>query len=140
MMLASTLGGIVINSADVAGVHCLTEGMGSIYNAPHGLLNAILLPYFMDYWQSGCQDRFSRIAHAFGAPPEPQEAVNQVAALVRDLNLPPLADLGVNVSDLSHLAALAEANVSNPSNPLPMNSSDYHEILVSALIGVLPGK
>lgn len=140
MMLAATLGGVAINHADVAGVHCLSEGMGSLYDAPHGLLNAILLPYLMAYWleadaEGAVCERFSRIAQAFGAPPQPAEAVARVKALIRSLDLPTLPQVGVQRADLPRLAALAEANVSNLSNPLPMAAADYQTILEQAMEG-----
>ena len=138
MMLASTLGGIAINNADVAGVHCLSEGMGSLYDAPHGLLNAILLPYFMAIWLNGCLDRFAHIAEAFGAPANPKEAVYQVVAMNRSLKLPGLVDVGVKQSDLARLAKMAEANVSNSSNPIPMTAADYLGILERAISGQPP--
>ena len=134
MMLASLLGGVTINNADVAGVHCLTEGMGGRYDAPHGLLNAILLPYFMSFWQNGCSERFTHIAEAFGAEPTPEAAVTRVMQLTRSMNFPSLMDIGVKSTDLPILAALAETNVSNPSNPVPMKASDYQAILEQAMI------
>jgi alcohol dehydrogenase len=135
MMLASTLGGVAINNADVAGVHCLSESMGSLYDAPHGLLNAILLPYFMVFWQKGCVERFAHIAEAFGAAPKPDEAVAQVISLTQWLKFPSLADIGVKQRDLQQLAATAESNVSNSSNPVPMAASDYLGILERAMTG-----
>jgi alcohol dehydrogenase len=137
MMLASTLGGIAINNADVAGVHCLSEGMGSLYDAPHGLLNAILLPYFMRFWLSSSQDRFTRIAQAFGASPKPEEAISAVVALNQSLTLPGLAEIGVKRVDFPRLASLADSNVSNSSNPIPMMASDYLGILEQAMTGQL---
>jgi alcohol dehydrogenase len=135
MSLASTLGGVAINNADVAGVHCLSEGMGSLYDAPHGLLNAILLPYFMSVWQKGCAERFVRIAQAFGADARPEEAVAQVNRLTSALTFPSLVEIGVKEADLPRLAALAESNVSNPSNPVPMTAADYLGILERAMAG-----
>lgn len=135
MMLASTLGGIVINNADVAGVHCLSESIGGLYDAPHGLLNAILLPYFMMHWGKGCAERFAHIAEAFGAGSNPDEAVNQVIGLTQSLKFPSLAEVGVKQQDVPQLAATAAANVSNSSNPIPMNASDYQLILEQALTG-----
>jgi alcohol dehydrogenase len=133
MMLASTLGGIVINNADVAGVHCLSESMGSLYDAPHGLLNAILLPYFMVFWQKSCVERFAHIAEAFGAGSKPDEAVAQVIALNQWLKFPSLADIGAKRQDLQQLAVTAASNVSNSSNPIPMAASDYLGILEKAM-------
>jgi alcohol dehydrogenase len=133
MLLASLHGGIAINNADVAGVHCLSEGLGSLYDAPHGLLNAILLPYMMDFWLESCSERFIRIAEAFGGSPQPQEAVDQVVRLAQKLALPSLAEIGVKAADLPAVAALAEANVSNSSNPRPMSAADYLSILHQAM-------
>jgi alcohol dehydrogenase len=138
MMLASTLGGIVINNADVAGVHCLSESMGSLYDAPHGLLNAILLPYFMVFWQKGCMERYAHIADAFGAAPKPDGAVAQVIKLNQWLKFPSLAEIGVKPRDLQQLAETAASNVSNSSNPIPMVASDYQKILEQAMAGKLP--
>jgi alcohol dehydrogenase len=137
MMLASTLGGIAINNADVAGVHCLSEGMGSLYDAPHGLINAILLPYFMMFWQKGSEERFIQIAKAFDAAPIPEEAVNQVIALNQSLKFPTLVDIGVKKEDLNKLAKIAASNVSNSSNPIPMVAADYLGILNQAMTGLI---
>ncbi len=138
MMLASSLGGIAINNADVAGVHCLSEAMGSLYDAPHGLLNAILLPYFMVHWQKGSEEKFIHIAAAFGVAPICGEAVNQVIALNQNLNFPTLVDIGVKHQDLSKLAETAASNVSNSSNPIPMGAADYLGILNEAMAGQIP--
>jgi alcohol dehydrogenase len=138
MMLASCLGGIAINNADVAGVHCLSEAMGSLYDAPHGLLNAILLPYFMVHWQKGSEEKFIHIAAAFGVAPISGEAVNQVIALNQNLNFPTLVDIGVKQQDLSKLAETAASNVSNSSNPIPMGAADYLGILNEAMAGQIP--
>jgi alcohol dehydrogenase len=137
MLLAATLGGMAINNADVAGVHCLSEGLGSLYDAPHGLLNAILLPYLMDFWLESCRQRFVQIAEALGGLPQPQEAVNRVCALAQTLRLPSLAEIGVRQADLPTVAALAEANVSNASNPRPMTAEEYLHILHRAMQGEL---
>jgi alcohol dehydrogenase len=137
MMLASTLGGITINNADVAGVHCLTEGIGSLYDAPHGVLNAIFLPYFMSFWRKGCTEKFARIAEVFGVGPKPDEAVTEIMKLTNSLNFPSLREIGIKKPDLPKLAAMAEANVSNPSNPIAMKASDYLGILEHAMAGQL---
>ncbi len=138
MMMASTLGGIAINNADVAGVHCLSEAIGGMYDAPHGLLNAMLLPYLMAFWQGACYERFVDIAEAFGAAPRPDEAVARVTELSQALKIPSLSGVGVKHSDLPKLAALAESNVSNSSNPVPMGAPEYLSILERALEGQPP--
>ena len=112
--------------------------MGSLYDAPHGLLNAILLPYFMRFWQSGSPERMAAIALAFNAEPDPSEAVRQVIRLSRQLGFTSLVELGIDPVDLPKLAKLAEANVSNPSNPVPMDADAYLMILNQAMKGDTP--
>jgi alcohol dehydrogenase len=138
MMMASTLGGVVINNADVAGVHCLSEAVGGFYDAPHGLLNAIFLPYVMAFWESACADKFARIAESLGGRAEPREALPRVKAIAKALDIPPLPRLGIRSADLPKLAELAEANVSNASNPVPMRAAEYLMILEQALKEYVP--
>ena len=57
VMRASTLAGMAFGNADVAGVHCLSESMGGLYNIPHGLANAILLVPVLKAHQLTIQDR-----------------------------------------------------------------------------------
>jgi len=47
MMMGSLLAGLSFSHADVASVHCMAEALGSMYDRPHGLCNAIMLPYVM---------------------------------------------------------------------------------------------
>ncbi len=135
MMLASTLGGIAINNADVAGVHCLSEGMGSLYDAPHGLLNASSFAPLHGFLAGKLPGTVCMYRRTFWSATQPGEAVSQVAALTRWLKFPSLAEIGVKAQDLPKLAALAAANVSNPSNPTPMTDADYLGILEMAMTG-----
>ncbi|MGV3464967.1 MAG: iron-containing alcohol dehydrogenase, partial [Heyndrickxia sp.] len=49
MLEASLLAGLCFGSADVAAVHCLAEGLGSLYDTPHGVANAVFLPYVIAF-------------------------------------------------------------------------------------------
>jgi len=91
----------------------------------------------MSFWQRGCSERFTCIAEAFGGDPRSEEAVTQVMKLTRSLEFPSLDDIGVKKTDLPKLAALAESNVSNSSNPVPMMAPDYLVILERAMAGQL---
>lgn len=138
MLLAASLAGIAFNNADVAAVHCLSEALGSLYDAPHGLLNAILLAYVMAYQRPACEERYADVAQALGTEPRAEVAIGRIIELTRAFQLPELADLGVQSQDLPRIAKMAAANVSNPSNPRPMTEADYLEILERALAGLPP--
>ncbi len=138
MLLAASLAGIAFNNADVAAVHCLSEALGSLYDAPHGLLNAILLAYVMVYQRPTCEERYADVAQALGAEPRAEAAIGRVIEVTRAFQLPGLADLGVRSEDLPRIAKMAAANVSNPSNLRPMTQADYLQILEQALAGLPP--
>ena len=49
MLVGSLLAGIAFSHSDVGSVHCMAEALGGVYDAPHGICNAVLLPYVMEY-------------------------------------------------------------------------------------------
>ena len=134
MLMGSMLGGIAFSHSDVAGVHCIAEALGSMYDLPHGTCNAIFLPYLMEYNMDYCKERYARVATAMGFTWDTVDegakiAVEKVKQLTRDVKLPTFASLNVDPRDFPELAAMSYRNGSNPSNPRPMEIADYEEIL-----------
>ena len=134
MLMGSMLGGISFSHSDVAGVHCIAEALGSMYDLPHGTCNAIFLPYMMEYNMDYCKERYARVATAMGyrwntVEEGAQIAVDKVKQLTVDVELPTFASLHVNPDDFAALAKMAYQNGSNPSNPRPMTVEDYITVL-----------
>jgi alcohol dehydrogenase class IV len=70
-------------------VHAIAHQLGALYHLPHGLANAIVLPYVLDYSLPHCQPRLARLARAAGLPCEGQSDELLAAAFVarvRQLN------------------------------------------------------
>lgn len=137
-MLASTMAGAAFNNADVAGVHCLSEVLGGLYDAPHGALNAIMLPYVMAHNQVACPERYADVSKALGGEHQAEQALILVVELCRGLNVPTLVDLGAQSEDLPLLAKRAEEHPCNESNPIPISQVEYLVILEEALDGLSP--
>jgi len=138
MMMGSMLAGIAFSHSDVASVHCIAEALGGVYDLPHGVCNAIFLPYVMEYNTDYCRLRYARVARAMGIAPDTGAegagaAVGAVRQLAGDVNLPPFSSLGVNPADYTGIAASSAKNISNGSNPRPMSEQDYMEIIKMAL-------
>ncbi|RMH20656.1 MAG: iron-containing alcohol dehydrogenase [Acidobacteria bacterium] len=139
VMLASTLAGIAFGNADVAAVHCLSESLGGLYDVPHGLTNAILLPAAMRYNRPHVDARLAQLlavvvpaAPAAGDVAARAEAfLERLEALLAELAVPPFSHLGIPRRDHRRIAELAAANGSNPSNPRPMRAADYRRLLDS---------
>lgn len=144
MQLGALFGGIALSQADIAGVHCMGEALGGMYDTPHGIANASVLPYVMDFSCIADVDKYARIATALGADisnMDPVEAAHFSARIVKRLNddmkIPNLEEAGINPDDFQALAEKSEANISNPSNPRPATADDYYKLFEQAYKGEL---
>ena len=140
MLMGSMLAGIAFSHSDVASVHCIAESLGGMYDLPHGICNAIFLPYVMEYNMNYCADKYARISKAMGLefhqsdPPLKlaKTAVNAVKKLAKDLKLPSFSSLNVDPANYSKISLVSEKNGSNASNPRPMIEQDYMAVLKMA--------
>lgn len=137
MMLGSLLAGLSFSHSDVASVHCMAEALGGMYDAPHGLCNAILLPYVMEYNLPAATYKYARIARAMGIDGNNDEkaaamGIEKIRELSRDIGLPGFGSLGVKEEDLEALADMAARNISTESNPRPINREGYLELFRKA--------
>lgn len=139
MLLGSLIAGICFGNSDIAGVHCMGEALGGLYDTPHGISMAILLPYVMEYNYRSDYGKFSRIAKALGVDIRDMKeedaayaAVQAVHQLNRDLKIPSLKEIGTKEEDLPELAKRAALNVSAGSNPRKASEQDFLEIFQKA--------
>ena len=139
MLLGSLIAGICFGNSDIAGVHCMGEALGGLYDTPHGISMAILLPYVMEYNYRSDYGKFSRIAKALGVDIRDMKeedaayaAVQAVHQLNRDLKIPSLKEIGTKEEDLPELAKRAALNVSAGSNPRKASEQDFLEIFRKA--------
>ena len=137
VMRASTVAGLAFGNADVAGVHCLSESLGGMYDVPHGLANAILLAPVMRHHQAFAE---RRLADLYGvvspsdaterrAAARAERFLQEIEGLTRRLEIPPFSSFGIDPADHATIAELAVRNGSNGSNPRPMTAASYTEIL-----------
>jgi alcohol dehydrogenase len=139
MAQASLVAGLAVGITDVAGCHCLAESIGAVYDHPHGVCCAVTMPIIMEYNLEVSQDKYVRLASAFGIEREKrsdaqlaQAAIDYVRKLNRDLGIPTLDEL-IRSEDLDLLAEKAEANTSRPSNPREADQAAFRAMLESAL-------
>ena len=138
MLVGSLLAGVAFSHSDVGSVHCMAEALGGMYDAPHGVCNAVLLPYVMEYNAEFCVEKYARIAKAMGETFETSQegamkAVERVKKLAKKVDLPSFKSLGVKESDLETLADMAARNISTDSNPREMSKEDYLVLFKKAL-------
>lgn len=130
MMMGSLLAGLSFSHADVASVHCMAEALGSMYDAPHGMCNAILLPYVMEYNLPSAEFKYARVARAMGIEEKDDskaavKGIEYIKRLSKEIGLPGIASLQVNTEDFGLLAEMSVKNGSNDSNPRSITKDDY---------------
>ena len=140
MSQASLVAGLAVGITDVSGCHCLAESMGAVYDHPHGVCCAVTMPIIMDYNLEVSEDKYVRLASAFGIEREKRSdaqlaraAVEFVRDLNRDLGISSLAQL-IHREDLDLLAEKAAANTSRPSNPRDADKAAFRLMFENALI------
>ena len=103
MAVAQYIAGMAFSNVGLGLVHGMAHPMGSLFDVPHGVANALLLPTVMEYNMPECIDKYPRIAEAMGVDIKgmtPQEAsqaaVDAVRALAIRVGIPQhLSDLGI---------------------------------------------
>jgi alcohol dehydrogenase len=137
MMMGSLLAGLAFSHSDVGSVHCMAESLGGKLDLPHGLCNAILLPYVMTFSKPACEKRYARLAQAMGLTYDTdaegaERAIKHVQNLSRLVGLPSFKELAVTPDDFDLLAEMSAANISTESNPRSMNKADYLQVFTEA--------
>lgn len=139
MMMASTMAGCAFINSNVASVHAIAETVGVRYHIPHGIANAIFLPYVMEVNIKGHEERFVELAKQLGILGErdkktcAEACVSYVRKLTADLEIKRFSDYAeVNPADFGDLAAASERNILSQDNIKKLTAGDYERILIRA--------
>lgn len=139
MLVASLIAGMAFGNADVGSVHCISEAIGGMYDTPHGVGNAIFLPYVFGHNIDADILRHAQVAYALGIDPTlapasaAKAAVEYLFQLSKALGIPRFADVnGVREEDFLTIADKSKKNFSDPNNAKAMTVETYHGIIVAA--------
>lgn len=141
MAHAEYLAGIAFNNASLGYVHSMAHQLGGFYDLPHGVCNAILLPYVEMYNKQVIPERFADIAKAMGenidglSPEEAADkAIEAIKSLAARIGIPSgLKELGAREQDLELLAENAMQDVCRLTNPREFSKEDIIEIYKRAM-------
>lgn len=140
MALAQYIAGMGFSNVGLGIVHSMAHPLGALYNTPHGVANAIILPTVMAYNAPATGTKYQLIAQAFdidttGMTQEQyrQAAVDAVRKLAQDVGIP--ADLKeiVKPEDVDFLAKSAFADVCTGGNPRDTSVEEIAELYRSML-------
>ena len=143
MAYAQYLAGVAFNNASLGYVHAMAHQLGGFYNLPHGVCNAILLPYVQEFNLIGNLERFAVIAETMDinvqgmSPFEAGEAcVYALKTFGKYLGIPQnLRSLGVKPEDFEIMAEHAMQDACAATNPRKATKEQIIELYRRAYEG-----
>jgi alcohol dehydrogenase class IV len=146
MQIASCIGGLGLSHSRTGIVHQMARPLGAKFHVPHGMANAVLLPWCFAFAASRDPERFARVARALdpGASSDDIVAAARLAPFLHELNktleVPnSLTEFGVKENDLVSLARDALQGKSTVTNPCEATVDEVVEIYSKALKGEIHG-
>ena len=115
--MGSLLGGFCLGPVNTAAVHALSYPLGSMFHLAHGLSNALLLPYVMEYNMVAAESKYAEVALALGCERQTtnegtaKAGVQKIKEIIKDCGIP---------------ATLSEVNV--PENAIEQMATDAMKI------------
>lgn len=141
MALGQYVAGMGFSNVGLGIVHSMAHPLGAVYDTPHGVANAIILPTVMEYNAEATGDKYKYIAAAMGVEGTEKmsveeyrkAAIDAVKQLSKDVGIP--ADLKeiVDPKDLDFLAQSAYDDACRPGNPRDTSVEEIKELYKSLL-------
>ncbi len=140
MATAQYIAGMAFSNVGLGLVHGMAHPLGAYYDIPHGVANALLLPFVMEYNKEAAKAKYRKIAEAMGVDTSAmnddqaaQAAVDAVKALAVEVHIPQhLSEIGVPESGLPTLAQAAFNDVCTPGNPRTATVEEILEVYKKA--------
>ncbi|MBN0973175.1 iron-containing alcohol dehydrogenase [Gordonia sp. JH63] len=140
MSLAALRAGMAFTNAILGATHAMSHPVGGHCDAPHGAINAVLLPHVIRYNAHVCADGFVDLADAIGvetsgdARTVADRLADAIAALGARVGMPAsLEPLGVRSADLDRLTAHALADSCMTTNPRRPQAAGIRDLYAEAL-------
>lgn len=140
MALAQYIAGMGFSNVGLGIVHSMAHQLGALYDTPHGVANALLLPYVLEWNGEACPERFIDMGIAMGLDMKDlkgMDAVKRVSQAVRNLgvrlDIPQhINDIGGNEEDIVVLSQKAFNDPCTDGNPRETSLSDFEELFRNA--------
>ena len=145
MLVASMLAGVAFSQSRLGNVHAISHTFGGVFNIPHGIANAVLLPFVMKFNLRACTDQYKDIAIALGKNVSglstieaAEKAIEAVIEMNQVMKIPlNIKELGVSIEFLPKLVEDSMRSGNVFVNPRLTNSSDIKLIIEKAYKGDL---
>lgn len=141
MGMAQYIAGMGFSNVGLGIVHSMAHQLGAVYDTPHGVANAILLPTVMEFNGEVCYERFREILKELGYNADKytkEEVIKTFVNKIKDLSekvgiTQTVADVGAKEEDLAMLADKAMVDPCKPGNPREVSKEDFIELYRRAM-------
>lgn len=141
MAYAEYLAGMAFNNAVLGYVHAMAHQLGGFYDLPHGVCNAVLLPYVQEYNAQVVPGKLKEVAQAMGIDVSKmndkqgaQAAISAIKELSKDIDIPQgLTSLGVKEDDIKVLSENALKDACGFTNPKQATLEEIMTIFKNAM-------
>lgn len=141
MALGQYVAGMGFSNVGLGIVHSMAHPLGAVYDTPHGVANAIILPTVMEYNAEATGDKYKYIAAAMGVEGTEKmsveeyrkAAIDAVKQLSKDVGIPVDLKEIVDPKDLDFLAQSAYDDACRPGNPRDTSVEEIKELYKSLL-------
>lgn len=138
MLVASSMGATAFQRG-LGAMHALSHPLGALYDAHHGLLNAIVMPYVLVANMPAIETVLADAARALDLPKHSASGfVDWVLEMRERLGIPhTLAEIGISDGEAERVGTMAAADSTAPGNPIAFNAAQYTQVFRNALHGEL---
>lgn len=142
MSKAQYIAGMGFSNVGLGIVHSMAHQLGAVYDTPHGIANAILLPTVMRFNGVVCADRFREILCHIGRPDakdlNDSDVINTFVWMIEELSksvgvTQRVADVGGKEEDIVMLAQKAMEDPCKPGNPREVTLEDFIRLYKEAM-------
>jgi alcohol dehydrogenase class IV len=138
MMAAASMGATAFQKG-LGGMHAISHPLGALYNTHHGLTNAVVMPYVLEYNRAAIDERLTRLAAYLRLPnPSFKAVLDWILALRKEIGIPhTLKEIGVDDQQVDKVAEMAAADPSAGGNPVQVGAKELRTMFVNGLEGRL---
>ncbi len=137
MLVASTMGATAFQRG-LGAVHALSHPFGGLYDAHHGMLNGIVMPYVLKANRKKIEKDIARAAAYLGIKGGFDGFLKWILALRKQVGIPhKLADIGIDVKRLDEIAKMAVKDPSAGGNPIAFTEKQYKALARKCVLGEL---
>jgi alcohol dehydrogenase class IV len=138
MMAAASMGATAFQKG-LGAIHALSHPVGAVYDTHHGLTNAVVMPYVLEFNRQAIDEKMMRLAAWLGLPsPSFKAVMNWVLNLRKEIGIPhTLKDIGVGSDRIDELSEMAAVDPTAGGNPVPAGVPEMKKMFIASIEGRL---